>query len=500
MAALRARRAERALRGVRRGRLLDVGCGHYPYFLTRSDFARRHGVDREPGPDWTARPADGITLAVADIERTPDLPFRTGTFDAVTMLAVVEHISERALGPLLADIRRVLAPGGRLVITTPPPWSDPVLRVLARAGLASSTELEEHQVTYTPSRLRGLLEAAGFSRVRAGVFEAGLNVWASGDAATDADPPRRSLWRLLPTLLVIAGAAAVYLRERETFADAWTLIAGSWSTLWIASFAALILGRTVLAGTSFVLASRRLAGAPAGVALFAWLRSAIAKYVPGIVWYPLTAVDRLRRSGSGAGRAALAFYVDAVGSIVAAVIVGAIALPAFAAADAPTALWLLLAVPAAVSLHPRVFSIGLRLIGRVTSSSAAAAELSWRTVAGVVGLHIGSWLFAGLALQLVLRALDAPAPWPLVFAATSLSWAAGLLAVPVPAGLGVREAALVGLLAAHVDTSTAVAAALGSRALFVAIDLLSLAVSFPAARAARATASVRTSTAPGSAP
>lgn len=169
------------MRGVG-GRLLDVGCGHYPFFLSRSGFVRRVGLDRERGPQWKeVATTSGISLVQGDIERTSRLPFRDQSFDAVTMLAVVEHIDESTLSPLLSDARRVLTPGGRLVITTPPPWSDPVLRTLARFGLSSKTELDEHQAAYTPATLRALLERAGFVRAKAGVFELGLNVWASGD-------------------------------------------------------------------------------------------------------------------------------------------------------------------------------------------------------------------------------------------------------------------------------------------------------------------------------
>ena len=169
----------------------------------------------------------------------------------------------------------------------------------------------------------------------------------------------RAYLRALPTLLIVGGAVGLLVRERVAFTQAVDLVSRSGSVLWIAAFGALVAGRGVLAGTSFVVATRHLAGAPAGTAAFAWMRSAVAKYVPGVVWYPLTAVDRLRRFGVGGRQAAAAFYVDAVGSIVAAVIIGAIALPAFVAAQARTAAWLLLAIPAALSLHPRVFTIGL---------------------------------------------------------------------------------------------------------------------------------------------
>lgn len=182
MATLRVRRAERALRGVRRGRVLDVGCGHYPFFLSRTAFDRRFGLDRERGPGWSELAAEQrVMLTIADIERTPRLPFADSSFDAVTMLAVVEHLKAETLAPLLLDVHRVLDNQGRIVVTTPPPWSDPVLRVMARRGLASRTEHDEHQTTYTPKRLRELLDRAGFVRARAGLFELGLNVWASGE-------------------------------------------------------------------------------------------------------------------------------------------------------------------------------------------------------------------------------------------------------------------------------------------------------------------------------
>lgn len=290
----------------------------------------------------------------------------------------------------------------------------------------------------------------------------------------------RALTRALPTLAVLGGGIALVVRERTSVADALTLIGDSASMLWIAAFAALVAGRGVLSATSFVVATRDLAQAPAGLAATAWLRSAIAKYVPGVIWYPLTAVDRLRRSGVGATGAASAFYVDAVGSIVAAIIIGAIALPTFIAAEAGSAAWLVLAVPAAASLHPRVFAIGLRVMGRLTSRRIDI-RLRWRTVATVVALHAGAWLAAGAGLQLVLHAIGSGATWSLVLAATSLSWAAGLLAIPIPAGLGIREAALIALLVTEIPAPTAVAAALASRVLYVALDVTSLAASFPAA-------------------
>jgi len=47
------------------------------------------------------------------------LPFRSGAFDAVTCLEAIEHVPARAAGEFLAECRRVLRPGGILVLSTP---------------------------------------------------------------------------------------------------------------------------------------------------------------------------------------------------------------------------------------------------------------------------------------------------------------------------------------------------------------------------------------------
>ena len=72
--------------------------------------------------------ARGFRVVVA---RAEELPFRAGTFDLVTFLEVIEHTESPARS--LDEIRRVLASGGRLVLTTP---NYPVKRLYdARAAL-----------------------------------------------------------------------------------------------------------------------------------------------------------------------------------------------------------------------------------------------------------------------------------------------------------------------------------------------------------------------------
>jgi SAM-dependent methyltransferase len=166
---------------VRDGALLDIGCGSQPFFLRRARAAQRVGLDRLVPKE--GRVLDDIQLVHHDVMLAPALPFGAGTFDAVTMLAVFEHIPPAPLHQLLLDIRRVLRPGGRLVLTTPAGWTDPLLRLLARLRLVSAEEIDEHEAGYDRRQIRLLLERAGFhpAGIATGSFELAMNLWATAD-------------------------------------------------------------------------------------------------------------------------------------------------------------------------------------------------------------------------------------------------------------------------------------------------------------------------------
>jgi SAM-dependent methyltransferase len=180
LARLRARRAERLLPAeLRSGRVLDIGCGTSPYFLSHTYFAEKFAVDQLPaGPAQT-----GISWHQLDLNRRPELPFEDGFFRAVTMLAVAEHLDPAALERLFGECRRVLAAGGRLVVTTPAVEADRLLRWMARVALVSREEIDEHKFAYTPALLGWYFGRAGFemTRVRCGRFELGLNLWATAE-------------------------------------------------------------------------------------------------------------------------------------------------------------------------------------------------------------------------------------------------------------------------------------------------------------------------------
>lgn len=73
----------------RKGRILDIGCGSYPYFLMTVDFKEKYGVD--PVLDMSKIKNGKIILKKLDVTEQK-LPFADNNFDVITMLAVFEHI------------------------------------------------------------------------------------------------------------------------------------------------------------------------------------------------------------------------------------------------------------------------------------------------------------------------------------------------------------------------------------------------------------------------
>jgi len=163
---------------LRGGRILDIGCGTFPYFLAHTAFAKKFAIDQLPIPESIASSLkiEGHSL---NLNRQPSLPFEDGFFSIVSLLAVVEHLDPEKMATLFREIYRVLQPGGRVILTTPAAWSDGLLRLMARLGLVSAEEIEEHAFAYTLPLIGWYFGQAGFQmrKVKFGYFEIMLNMW-----------------------------------------------------------------------------------------------------------------------------------------------------------------------------------------------------------------------------------------------------------------------------------------------------------------------------------
>lgn len=174
----RARMADSLIpHNLREGRILDIGCGTMPFFLLNTEFKYKYGIEIS---NRKCILKENITLEKLNLEDLGRLPFEDNFFDVVTMLAVFEHINPDKLPGLLIEIKRVIKPGGRFIITTPCPWSEKLLRLMAKLWLVDPQRIQEHKISYGKNSIANYFQGAGFERerLRFGYFELFLNSWA----------------------------------------------------------------------------------------------------------------------------------------------------------------------------------------------------------------------------------------------------------------------------------------------------------------------------------
>ena len=181
LARLRTQRANQLIPAeLRHGRILDIGCGSFPYFLAHTAFKEKFAVDQLPMPKETAD-SNRIEFYELNLNQKPSLPFESAYFEAVTLLAVVEHLNPESMATLFKECNRVLKPDGMVVLSTPAAWSDGLLHLMAHLNLVSAEEIHEHAYAYTLPLLGWHFGQAGFEmrKVRFGYFEFMLNMWAT---------------------------------------------------------------------------------------------------------------------------------------------------------------------------------------------------------------------------------------------------------------------------------------------------------------------------------
>jgi 2-polyprenyl-6-hydroxyphenyl methylase/3-demethylubiquinone-9 3-methyltransferase len=152
-------------------RVLDVGCGEG---LFAAELARAGmgvvGVDVAEEPLRRARARDAsLDLRIVPAEDTWPLP--DAGFDAVWAGETIEHVADTE--GWLREVRRVLRPGGSLLLSTPAHGRLAMLR-LAVSGQAFDAHFDpraDHVRFFTRRTLFSSLEDAGFGEIE--VQEAG---------------------------------------------------------------------------------------------------------------------------------------------------------------------------------------------------------------------------------------------------------------------------------------------------------------------------------------
>jgi SAM-dependent methyltransferase len=148
---------------VKRGeRVLDLGCGAGQFTAELAlAGALPVGVDVAEAALRRARAAHP-QLDFRRVEVDGPLPFEDGSFELVWASEVIEHVADTARW--LSELRRVLMPRGRVLLTTP---SHGRVRV-ALGGIERFSEpLGDHLHLYTRRSLSALLDEFGFGDVTA---------------------------------------------------------------------------------------------------------------------------------------------------------------------------------------------------------------------------------------------------------------------------------------------------------------------------------------------
>ena len=281
--------------------------------------------------------------------------------------------------------------------------------------------------------------------------------------------------------IIVIGAAIAYLyttvmKHRDAFANArldlaaMPIVAGS--VLTIATYAFMVLTWTW---------SMRWWGAVLRFrdAWRIWALSNLARFIPGAVWQFAGIAGLAADAGTSpiaatGGVVLQQLVVLVTGIAVAAAFLPSLALRAFPLSYAAAVALAVTAIALIAILLPHGAAVLQRLTARFFARAVIFPSMRVGAVARYTVALIVPWLAYGVAFWLFARGIvgDRAPGLPLSIASFTAAYVWGIIWVPVPAGLGVREAALVALLAPQTGSDVAVILAIGSRVWLTAVEIV----------------------------
>lgn len=161
------------LKAEERGKLLDVGCGNGQFLARMQELGWEViGVEPDPKAVSIAREHFGLNVFQGTLE---EIKFPDESFDAITMNHVIEHVSDPVR--LLVECRRILSPGGKLVVVTPNMKS---LGSVLFGKYWLHWDPPRHLFVFSADSLRACIEQAGLKTWRVWTATRGAcSIWSA---------------------------------------------------------------------------------------------------------------------------------------------------------------------------------------------------------------------------------------------------------------------------------------------------------------------------------
>jgi SAM-dependent methyltransferase len=185
-------------------RVLELGCGTGEFTCRVAPSGARL-VALDLSPDLLARARARVGEGARFVRGNAEvLPFPAGRFDAVYGCSVLHHLD---LDATLAEVRRVLRPGGRLAFSEPNLLNPQVLLMFKVRALRGRFGVSPDEMAFTRGRITRTLRRLGFTGISVRYFDF-LHPAIPGALLSLVEPPLRALERV-PVLRAIAGSLLI---------------------------------------------------------------------------------------------------------------------------------------------------------------------------------------------------------------------------------------------------------------------------------------------------